>query len=196
MSPRELSYWGPQIRDINEYSNEPDAHATLLDILIMHQMEPFTYLLGDWSSVSATSSTQWPVATLVPSGRTKVNKVPDHYAFTGLLESGAQASVTWRAGYPAKGRRLQTVWEIDGTEGILRYESEHSMILAEKGRLFLNDEEVFAEGEVGFAPTMARLWEEFAKPDGNYVGLKEAVKLKTLVDAIETSVKEGRRVDL
>lgn len=192
---RDIAFWGPEIWDNNEYSNEPESHATLLDILIMHQMEPFTYILGDWKSVSATTSTQWPTATLIPSGRKKPNRVPDHYSFTGLLESGAQASVSWRAGYLPKGRK-ELLWEIDGSEGILRFESESSRFLAAKGRLYLDDEEIFVDGEGDPVSIMARQWEEFAKPDGSYAGLADAVRLKRLSEAIETSAKEGRRVEI
>jgi predicted dehydrogenase len=162
----------------------------------MHQMEPFTYLLGDWTSVTATTSTQWPVATLIPSGRKKENRIPDHYAFSGILASGAHASCSYRAGYPAQGRR-QLLWEIDGTNGILRFEIEMScFMVAEKGRLFLNNKEIQIDGDYNNVSSMARLWEEFAKPDGKYTTLADGVRLKALGDAILTSAREGRRIDL
>jgi predicted dehydrogenase len=162
----------------------------------MHQMEPFTYLLGDWTSVTATTSTQWPVATLIPSGRKKENRIPDHYAFSGILASGAQASCSYRAGYPAQGRK-QILWEIDGTDGILRFEIETSCFIAsEKGKLFLNNKEVQVEGDNNYLLTVGRLWEEFAKQDGVYATLADGVRLKTLGDAILASAEEGRRVDL
>jgi predicted dehydrogenase len=73
--------------------------ASMLDIGIGHQLDVVTHLLGEFSSVSATTTTAYPIATVLdtsgkPTGNTVTSTVSDHIAFSGELKSGAVASVT------------------------------------------------------------------------------------------------------
>ncbi|KAF8965730.1 hypothetical protein BDZ97DRAFT_753723 [Flammula alnicola] len=77
-----------------------------------HQLDPFTFILGDFATVSATATTLYLTATVVdadgkPTGETLPATTPDQCSIHGLLKSGALATVIWRTGYPTtQGRRF------------------------------------------------------------------------------------------
>ncbi|KAF9499302.1 NAD(P)-binding protein [Pleurotus eryngii] len=131
--PRELEYWGPTVAASNVYIHEPDTGASLLEIMLGHQLDTFTHLLGDFKSVSVTSATMYPTATILrssPDNSPKDDEAPrtlqvstaDHVAITGMLVSGAIVSIICRGGYAETPGRQRLVWEIDGEEGSIRLE--------------------------------------------------------------------------
>jgi len=103
----------------------------MLDIAVGHQLDTVTYLLGEFSSVCATTIISYPTATVLddtgkPTGDTIISTSYDHIAFSGTLKSGAVASVTWRSGYPSTKGRKQFVWIIDGDDGSITLENDAS----------------------------------------------------------------------
>ncbi|KAG9223628.1 hypothetical protein CCMSSC00406_0008511 [Pleurotus cornucopiae] len=131
--PRELGYWGPVVAAGNVYIHEPDTGASLLEIMLGHQLDTFTHLLGNFRSVAATSSIIYPTATVLPpsSNHLTENEEPaqtlqvttaDHVAITGMLASGAIVSIICRGGYAETPGRQRLLWEIDGEEGSIRLE--------------------------------------------------------------------------
>lgn len=176
----------------------------MLSIGIGHYLEIFTQILGGFASVTATAATLYPTATLVdsdgkPTGQTLPNSAPDHFAFSGVLQSGAFANVVWRGGLKATKGRQHFIWEIDGEEGSIRLSSDSSAFLhITDPQLYVNGELV--EVESNGPPVIGNLqagWEEFAKgSSGTHATLDDAVRLHRLLDAISVSAKEGKRVDL
>jgi predicted dehydrogenase len=169
-----------------------------------HFLEYFTFVLGDFASVAATTATLYPTATLVdsdykPVGRTIPVTVADHIAFSGMLESGAMASVTWRCGYESSPARRHMVWEIDGEDGVIRIENESprgAFVTSVEPKMYLNGELVSIEAD-DVPNNSGRAWLEFAKgTNGSYATYDDAVRIHRLIDAIERSAEGGEKISL
>jgi predicted dehydrogenase len=202
LAPREAHFWGPEVSETNIHTVMPNSGSSMLDIAVGHHLDVFTYVLGDFSSVAATMSTAYPTATVMhadgTTGEQFPNTNPDHIAFTGTLQSGAIASVSWRGGYSSSGRQ-KLVWEIDGESGSIRMTNDHpsgAFTHIFNPDLYVNGELVAVEG-TDFLFNIAAGWEEYAKgPEGNYASMDDAVRIHTVLHAIEVSNREGRRVEL
>ncbi|KAF4609193.1 transcription regulator gal80 [Pleurotus pulmonarius] len=124
---RDSLYWGPQIGERSAYVYQPRSGATFAEIIIGHQLDTFTHVLGSFSTVSATSTIIYPTATVVDSKSTPPPTVhataPDHVALTGILTSGALVSMIYRAGYESTPGRTEFLWEIDCEKGSIRVEA-------------------------------------------------------------------------
>lgn len=177
----------------------------MLSIGMGHQLDTLTHLLGDFSSVSATTTLHYPVATLLDSENKATDKTtsataPDQVAFTGLLKSGAISTVVWRGGIASTKGRRQFLWEIDGENGSIRIESDAAgaaFIHIRNPKLYLNGELVDVQQTSGPGDNIAAAWTEFAKGDeGIYATMDDAVRNHRLLDAITRSAKEGRVVKL
>ncbi|KAF4570110.1 transcription regulator gal80 [Pleurotus pulmonarius] len=158
--PRELEYWGPVIAENHLYIHEPNTGASLLEIMVGHQLDTFTHILGNFRSVSATWATMYPIATVLsspdhsPGGdgapRTVEVSTADHVAVSGMLASGAIVSIICRGGYAETPGRQRLLWEIDGEEGSIRLEGngagvEGPLIHMHDPDLYLNGKKVLAE---------------------------------------------------
>jgi len=205
LAPRELGVWAPRVNERSLYTADENGGATLLDIAVGHLMDAFTYVLGPFSSVSATAAIVYPIATVVdgagnPTGQTLQVTAPEHVAFTGILQSGVFASVTYRGGYASTPGRKQLLWEIDGEEGSIKIESDSpsgAMIHIRDPNLYLNGELISIESKGGFVGNLKAAWEDFAKgSEGSYATLEDAVKNRRLLKAIKDSAKEGEKISL
>ncbi|KAJ8694680.1 hypothetical protein PTI98_007335 [Pleurotus ostreatus] len=159
--PRELEYWGPVVAENHVYIHEPNSGASLLEIMLGHQLDTLTHMLGDFKSVSATSATMYPTATVLRSSpknspeddeapRTLHVSTADHVAISGMLASGAIVSVICRGGYAETPGRQRLLWEIDGENGSIRLEGngpgfEGPLIHRRDPDLYLNGEKVVVE---------------------------------------------------
>ncbi|KAF9567150.1 NAD-binding Rossmann fold oxidoreductase [Agrocybe pediades] len=205
---RDTLYWPPIVSEAKnaEYVHEKKNGASRLRIPIAHQLDQLTFLLGDFISVSATDALFYPVGTVVdadgkPTGRTVQTDVPEHYSITGFLKSGILVNAFWRGGYAAgegTGRR-QYIWEIDGEEGTIRLESNASLAafpaLVEPD-LYLNGKKVDLATQGNAVESISVAWMEFANGKGDYATIEDAVKHSELLDAIDRSAREGRRINL
>jgi len=181
--------------------------ATRLSVPIGHQLDQVTHLLGDFASLTATEAILYPVGTFIdadgkPTGKTVQSEIPDHYSITGFLKTGVLVNLFWRAGYAVgeeTGRR-QYIWEIDGEEGTIRLESNGplgALPAMVEPDLYLNGKKVELDNPGGPVDSVSVEWKEFADGNrGDYATIEDAVKHHELLDAIELSAKEGRRVVL
>ncbi|KAJ3497494.1 hypothetical protein NLJ89_g10342 [Agrocybe chaxingu] len=205
---REVTSWPPLVREKASYTAEKKNGVTRLDVPIGHQLDTFTYLLGDFTSLTAIDATLYPTGTLVdddgkPTGKTFPSETPDHFVISGVLSSGLVANLFYRGGYasgPETGRR-QYVWEIDGEDGTIRLESDYlygAFTNIFEPKLYLNGKEVAVEGAgpVGSLDSVTTAWREFAEGHGKFATIEDALKNRRLLDAIERSAKEGKRVSL
>ncbi|KAF9567152.1 NAD-binding Rossmann fold oxidoreductase [Agrocybe pediades] len=207
---REAHFFPPIVSEaLNTQYNyllEKKNGATSLRIAIGHQLDQLTHVLGDFVSVSATDALFYPVGTVVdadgkPTGKTVQTDVPEHYSITGFLESGILVNAFWRGGYASgegTGRR-QYVWEIDGEEGTVRFESNATMGALPamfEPDLYLNGKKVEFATPGNVVENISVAWKEFADGKGNYATIEDAVKHGELLDAIDRSAQEGRRIDL
>ncbi|PPQ79179.1 hypothetical protein CVT25_002801 [Psilocybe cyanescens] len=214
--PKEAHFYSPFNKENNAYLLEKKnglrplsmtigIRVTMLTIVVGHQLDTLTHVLGDFSSVTATNAQLYPTVIIVddtgkPTGKTFKSQSPDHFAITGVLKTGILANIFWRAGYSSNEGRRQYVWEIEGEEGSIRLQSDHllgalpSMFESE---LYLNGKKVEFETPGNGIVTVSGAWKEFAsRTPGTYATIEDAVKHHRLLDAIEASAKEGKRIIL
>lgn len=181
--------------------------AAELDIPIGHFLDLFTYVLGDFTNVSATEANFYAEATIIsdddgkPTGETINSDTADHFSITGFLKSGVLANLFWRSGYNAgaeTGRR-QFVWEIDGEEGTIRLESNEMLGWFPSGcepDVFLNGKKIEVNKLENMVDILAHGWKAFAEGTTTYATIDDAVRIRTLIQAIDKSASEGRRIDV
>ncbi|KAF8994255.1 hypothetical protein BDZ89DRAFT_1085273 [Hymenopellis radicata] len=171
--PRSLRFWGPEVEESKvSITHDPNAGCTMIDV-----------------SISATSTIVYPTAKIVGKDGAVIeerpNTVPDHVAFSGMLDS-----------VPG---RLSLSWEIDGEEGSIRLtdtapNSAFTNLLDPK--LYVNGELVPVES-AGLPGMIAGNWEEFAKgTEGTHATIEDALKVHEVLDAINASIRERREIDL
>ncbi|KAJ3516224.1 hypothetical protein NLJ89_g1260 [Agrocybe chaxingu] len=203
---REISIWPPLVFEKLTYLTKKENGANKLTIPLGHQLDTLTHLLGDFTSVSALIETLFPTGTYIdetgkPTGKTFPSETPDHFSISGVLSSGIVANVFLRSGYASGPGRRQFLWEIDGEEGSIRLESDHQQAATPgiiEPKLFLNGKPVEVEGaeKAGALDSATTAWKEFADGHGHYATIEDALKHKRLLDAIETSAREGKKVFL
>lgn len=180
------------------------AGVSALSIAGGHQLDPFTFILGDFATINATATTIYPTATVIdadgkPTGETLPATSPDHYTISGLLKSGALATIVWRIGYKNTPGRKHLFWVIEGEEGSIRIESDANVFMnIQNPTLYLNGERVEVAGtESELMGILGGAWEAYA--DGNeeqYATIDDAVKNHRILDAVERSLVEGKTIVL
>ncbi|KJA23794.1 hypothetical protein HYPSUDRAFT_137383 [Hypholoma sublateritium FD-334 SS-4] len=200
---RESNVWPPFVAEGSSYTVDSANGATALSISVGHQLDPFTFVLGDFSTINATGTIIYPTATIVgadgkPTGKTLPATNPDHYAISGLLKSGALASITWRTGYKNTPGRKHLLWEIDGEEGSIRVESDDYVFMnVSNPTVYLNGEKVEIAGvETGVLGILGAAWDAYADGDQPYATIDDAVKNHRILDAVKRSLKEGKTIVL
>jgi predicted dehydrogenase len=224
IAPQEMKYWGPVVSDNNTFAVDQTAGeckfyrkfryktyrcyqgSSMIDIAVGHFIASFTYVLGDFESITATTRNNYPTSTVVdadskPTGQVLPQTADDQGAFNGVLKSGVVASIHCRGGMKMTPGRASLVWLIDGEEGSIRVEGDGyagSFINIRTPKLYINGEEVeLLSPEESFMGNPSRAWEEYAKGDkGDYPTLDDAVRVHCVLDAIYTSAKEGKRVEI
>ncbi|KII90692.1 hypothetical protein PLICRDRAFT_107235 [Plicaturopsis crispa FD-325 SS-3] len=186
-----------------------DPGANVLSIPTSHTLDAFAYVLGEFASLSATTVVAHTKVGVIGTDRTIESTATDHVVIQGILQTGAIASVHFRGGggadvtiptYKNKGS-VDFFWEIEGEDGIivLRGPTGHIQVGAFvlqiiEPELYLNGEKVDV-GEIDPLGPTRREYAEFAKgPGGEYLDFAHAVKRHEVIDAIERSAREGKRV--
>ncbi|MER5185287.1 Gfo/Idh/MocA family oxidoreductase [Streptomyces sp. NPDC002896] len=123
--------WGATYDDSGAYLLDAANGATLLSIPFGHSVDALTMVLGEFGEVSAQIANLRPEVTHATTGGVAAKTAEDQIAVTGVLESGAVASVHFRGG---TSRATSFHWEINGTEGDLVVEADHNLWM---GRLRL-----------------------------------------------------------
>jgi predicted dehydrogenase len=176
----------------------------MLSIAGGHQLDPLTFVLGDFATINATAATIYPTATVVdangkPTGETIPATSPDHYTISGLLKSGALATIIWHTGYKNAPGRKQLRWAIEGEEGSIRLESDATVFMnVHNPTLYLNGERVDVAGtDSEVMGILGAAWEAYADGnEGQYATIDDAVKNQRILDAVEKSLAEGKTIVL
>lgn len=108
--------WGATFSSGDEYLLERDNGATMLTIPFGHTIDALSMVLGEFIEVTATAAVRRPRVANPVTGESAAMTAADQVAVTGVLESGAVASVHYRGG---SSRSTNFHWEINGTEGDL-----------------------------------------------------------------------------
>jgi predicted dehydrogenase len=108
--------WGPEVHPASHYVLDPAYGATMLTVSAGHQLDTFAMVLGEFSELDAILATRRKQVRDRSTGEPVAMTAPDQIAVSGVLESGAVASVHIRGG---SSRGLNFHWEINGSEGDL-----------------------------------------------------------------------------
>lgn len=125
--------WGATVPGRDEYTLDASNGATMLTIPFGHTADAVAMVLGEFDEVAATTATRRRQVTNSATGESVPMTAEDQIAVTGVLESGAVASIHFRGGMCA-GTNL--LWEINGTRGDLR-------LTGNSGHLQLAETELF-----------------------------------------------------
>ncbi|MFD5700047.1 Gfo/Idh/MocA family protein [Streptomyces lasiicapitis] len=114
--------WGATFEPGGGYLLDRRNGGTMLTIPFGHTVDALTMVLGEFTEVSATTTTRRPIVREEGSGRAATMTVDDQIAVSGRLVSGAVASVHFRGGLS---RGTDFHWEINGTDGDLVVTGDH-----------------------------------------------------------------------
>jgi len=195
--------WGDTIDGFNTYLLDERNGATLLTIPFGHTVDALCWTLGEFREVSATLATRRPVVRLAGTNETRPQTAPDQVAVSGVLTSGAVASIHYRGGV-SRGTNL--LWEINGTEGdlVLTGGSGHLQMTAptlsggngkEKfGPLTIPERYFAAPGAPeGSAFNVAQAYAQFAEDPTSVPSFDDAVARHRMIEAIREAARTGQR---
>jgi predicted dehydrogenase len=113
--------YGPTVDERSLYLLDPANGATLLSIPFGHSIDAMCWALGEFRGLTATAANRRPEVTQQETGEKVAKSADDNIAVSGILESGAVASIHYRGGI-SKGTNFR--WEINGTQGDLVIEGD------------------------------------------------------------------------
>ncbi|NKY87598.1 Gfo/Idh/MocA family oxidoreductase [Nocardia veterana] len=125
--------WGATVSEREEYTLDDSNGATMLTIPFGHTADAVAMVLGEFDDVTATTATRRRQVINSATGESVPMTAEDQIAVTGVLETGAVASIHFRGGMCAATNLL---WEINGTRGDLR-------LTGNSGHLQLAEVELF-----------------------------------------------------
>lgn len=108
--------WGPSVAGRTAYTADKTNGTTMLTVPFGHTLDAVTMVLADFASLNATTAVRRGRILREDTGELVPKTAEDQIAVTGVLESGAVASVHFRAG---SSRSTNLLWEINGTDGDL-----------------------------------------------------------------------------
>ena len=112
-----LSVPGNVVVQANAYMLDKANGANLLTVAIGHSLDTLTYVLGEFTELSAVADLRRPLITIKETGEHIVKTAADQIAVIGTLTSGATASIHL---CEAVAGGTGFLWEINGTNGTLR----------------------------------------------------------------------------
>ncbi|MCA6095619.1 Gfo/Idh/MocA family oxidoreductase [Streptomyces sp. SCA3-4] len=204
--------WGPEFEPAGAYLLDRANGGTMLTIPFGHTIDAVTMVLGEFAELSATTAVRRPVVREEGTGRPARMTAPDQVAVTGVLESGAVASVHFRGGLS---RATNFHWEINGTEGdlVITGDSGHLQqarltVRGVRGRADVPDElpvpehyhDVPALTPLRGTPAhqvgalYAGIATDLATGSARVPDFAHAAHRQELLDAMERSAATGRRV--
>src|SRR3954465_8010496 len=112
-----LSVLGDVLVQPNAYMLDKANGANVLTIAVGHSLDILTYVLGEFTDLSAVSDLRRPLITIEETGEQIVKTAADQIAVIGTLTSGATASIHVRE---AVAGGTGFLGEINGTNGTLQ----------------------------------------------------------------------------
>ncbi|QOS76730.1 Gfo/Idh/MocA family oxidoreductase [Paenibacillus sp. JNUCC31] len=184
--------------------------GNLLTIVGGHNLDAFTYMLGDFTELSSITAQQFPEVELVDIQKVIKKTTADQILITGKLTSGAAASVHIQGGVK---HQTGLTLEIFGDQGTIVLSAPASIqfgshqlrgagatdnVLRE---LTIPDSYYWGpqslKNDSGFVLNMAQAYRKFAQDiqEGTTSAptFADAVKLHQFLDAVEKSAQTGER---
>lgn len=194
----------------NAYLFDRKIGGNLLTIVGGHNLDAFTYMLGDFTELSALTAQQFPEVELVDIQKFIKKTTDDQILITGKLMSGAAASVHIQGGVK---HQTGLTLEIFGDKGTIVLSAPASIQFGshqlrgagvtdnELHELTIPDAYYWAPhslyNDSGFVLNMAQAYRKFAQDIQKGTTLAptfaDAVKLHQLLDALEKSAQTGER---
>ncbi|MEK4526753.1 gfo/Idh/MocA family oxidoreductase [Paenibacillus sp. BGI2013] len=192
------------------YLYDRKVGGNLLTIVGGHNLDAFTYMLGDFTELSATTAQQFPEVELVDIQKVIKKTTDDQIMITGKLTNGAAASVHIQGGVK---HQTGLTLEIFGDNGTIVLSAPASIQFGshqlrgagstdnELRELPIPDAYYSAPhslyNDSGIVLNMAQAYRKFAKDiqEGTTLApnFADAVKLHQLLDAVEKSAQTGER---
>ena len=202
-------FWGKQIDKDHAFIFDRKNGVTPLAISHSHRIDAMCYALGEFKSLTATFENRQKTATIIETGETIAKTAEDQIAYSGVLQSGAVASVHYRG---AMSRGLNLLWEINGSEGDLQIidPAGHGQMpdvqflcgkgqdkalkpLAIPGAYFGVPRDAVPGRIYNVAQHWLRIAQDMREETANNPSFEEAVVRHRMLDAIERSGASGRR---
>jgi predicted dehydrogenase len=205
--------WGDEVTEGDAYAMDAANGVTLLSVIGGHALSAVQLALGNLAQISAFVTQRRRQVRVLETGEMIPMRAADQLVVSGILSSGAPLAFQLRGGLPP-GTRL--LWEINGTLGDLRLTAQVEDVpvinitplhlaggrKGEPGCQSLSVPASYYEGlpEAPVARNVAALYRSMAKDlrtgTRTAPSFEDAVKLHTVVAAIESSSASGRRVEL
>ena len=108
--------WGNVTDRNHAYLYDVTNGATVLSIPILHALDSLSYMLGDFTSVSANLVANQKEVLIIEENKSIPVTSPNYASIIGTVNSGAAISVYYRGGR-SRGENMR--WEINGSKGDL-----------------------------------------------------------------------------
>lgn len=200
----------------NSYINDPKSGANLVTIPTIHSLDPLCYLLGEFKSLNATTTTSFPELRFTQADGSKTEPIKSNIADTisiqGVLENGVPVTFVSSSTTEATPGRFE--WIISGQEGSLKFEGASQFISMAPHTLYrFSQSKPDGQGDEdkgSYASKEGGRWEEVEVEKGLFGGIGEvyaafadgnkdlvdfdgAVKRHKMVEAIFRSAENGTR---
>jgi predicted dehydrogenase len=109
-----LNVWGPRLPPAEAYRTQVESGVSALTVTGGHSLDSLSYCLGDFKEVTSLVTTQHKKVEIVGTGEVLDVTTPDQVLVSGMLESGAVASVHIKADMASP---TGVLFEINGTKG-------------------------------------------------------------------------------
>jgi predicted dehydrogenase len=205
--------WGGLIpeKKNNAYLLDRANGATMLTIPVGHTLAAIRDVLGEVAEVSSVLATRRATALVVDTGETLPVSAPDQVLISGVLASGAPASIHYRGGMPRDSDGL--FWEINGTKGDIRISGPfgHAQLVQLSVKGARGDEKAFQSLEVpasyrtgwpenvvpgNVARVYARMAQDLREGTRTAPRFEDAVAVHRIISAIERAAEHGRRTSV
>lgn len=184
--------------------------GNLLTIVGGHNLDAFTYMLGDFTELSAVTAQQFPEVELVDIRQIIKKTTDDQILITGKLTNGAAASIHIQGGVK---HQTGLTLEIFGDQGTIVLSApasiqfgSHQLVGAGPDDKALRELTIpdsyysvpeTLKDDSGFVLNIAQAYRKFAQDIAEGTSLTpsfaDAVKLHQLLDAVEKAAETGER---
>ncbi|RYJ44229.1 Gfo/Idh/MocA family protein [Flavobacterium beibuense] len=187
----------------NDYTVDPESGAGMINVTFGNAVDAMCFVLGEFSELNATTATRRKTTTIVENGQKIPMKIADQVAVSGILESGAVATVHFRGGMLSG---TNFFWEINGTKGDIQisadggslavFEPVIKMSTGENGAMEVVEVpkayNLVADQELDYIP--ASVGQNYTLiQSGDAPTFDDAVVRHRMISAIEKSAMTGRR---
>ncbi len=192
--------FGPHVEPAMKFAEDDANGVTLVSIQGAHTFDLAIAILGEFASISALATTQYPEVKVGDTGKEQARRTSDHVFLQAKLASGVAVGIEVAGGRPPQ---APTVFEVIGTGGSLTLRGG-AMRGVQSGRLELQingelqhleegEETTLPDAAVNVAGTYATLRNDIQNGTFDSTGFSHAVQLKHLVEAVLSSSRQGKR---